>query len=290
MNNIEKLKEYYKDVCTPLIFVNETHSDILKNFKVYLYDFKKQEELENFKKVFQEYMAMYVLNEDIINFYDLSQSISLQLIKEFKRIYKKITPNRKTASSGIFGELFNDYYLKNVLNEEILLAYVSKKEFNNRNEAKGIDLVCCENKENILEIIFSEAKFMGTLSSAKNSLIGDISGEENHLNSSYINNYMNFVLNRQSGLDNQRKKEVTFKIREINKRIVLEGKNFIDTINELEYSIRFIYFAIFQYENNRKIESFKDSIMEITNEFQKQIKQTGIRNYIMEIVFQMQNI
>lgn len=63
--------------------------------------------------------------------------------------------------------MFNDYYLKNILNEEILLAYVSKKEFNNRNEAKGIDLVCCEDKDDTLEIILSEAKFVGNLNSAK---------------------------------------------------------------------------------------------------------------------------
>ena len=285
MGNIDILKKYYKEVCTPLIFVNETSLEELRNVKVYLYDFNKQQELENFKKVFQEYMAMYVRNEDIINLYDLSQDIAEQLKKEFKKIYKIITPERKTGVNGIFGELFNDYYLKNVLNEEILLAYVSKKEFNNRNEAKGIDLVCCEDKNDILEIILSEAKFVGNLNSAKNSLIGDISGEANHRNSDYINNYMNFVLNRQQGLDSRRKENVTFKITEINKKIILEDKKFVDAINELKYSIRFIYFAIFQYENNRKIENFEDSINEILKEFKKQVKQTGVNNYSIEIVF-----
>lgn len=156
MNNVEILKQYYKEICTPLIFINETYLNNNSSAKVYLYDFSKDKELENFKKVFQEYMAMYVRNEDIINFYDLSQDISSQLLKEFKKIYKKVTPDRKTGVNGIFGELFNDYYLKNVLNEDILLAYVSKKEFNNKNEAKGIDVVCCENKGERLEIILSE--------------------------------------------------------------------------------------------------------------------------------------
>ena len=212
MNNVEILKQYYKEICTPLIFINETYLNNNSSAKVYLYDFSKDKELENFKKVFQEYMAMYVRNEDIINFYDLSQDISSQLLKEFKKIYKKVTPDRKTGVNGIFGELFNDYYLKNVLNEDILLAYVSKKEFNNKNEAKGIDVVCCENKGERLEIILSEAKFVGNLSRAKDSLIGDISGNDNHLNLEYLNDYMDFVLNRQSGLERRRAKEVTDKI------------------------------------------------------------------------------
>ncbi|HJJ05468.1 MAG TPA: SAVED domain-containing protein [Clostridiaceae bacterium] len=285
MGNIEILKKYYKEICTPLIFVNETFLKEITNVRVYLYNFNKQQELENFKKVFQEYMAMYVRNDDIINLYDLSQNISEQLQKEFKKIYKTITPDRKTGVNGIFGELFNDYYLKNILNEEILLAYVSKKEFNNRNEAKGIDLVCCEDKDDTLEIILSEAKFVGNLNSAKNSLIGDISGETNHLNSEYINNYMDFVLNRQQGLDSRRKENITLKITEINKKIIVEDKKFIDAINELGYSLRFIYFAIFQYENNRNIENFKDAINEILKEFAEQVKQTGVNNYSMEIVF-----
>lgn len=279
------MKEYYKEVCTPLIFVNENNIEEFDNVKIYLYDFNKQQELENFKKVFQEYMAMYVRNEDIINLYELSSGISEQLQKEFRNIYKIITPDRKAESSGIFGELFNDYYLKNILDEEILLTYVSKKEFNNKNEAKGIDLVCCKEKNDILEIILSEAKFVGSLSAAKSSLINDISGKDNHLNSNYINNYMNFVLNRQEGLDKRRKEIITSQITEINKKIILENKSFIDTINELGYCLRFVYFAIFQYENNRNIENFKSSVMEMSKEFEEQVIQTGVNNYSMEIVF-----
>ena len=82
MNNVEILKQYYKEICTPLIFINETYLNNNSSAKVYLYDFSKDKELENFKKVFQEYMAMYVRNEDIINFYDLSQDISSQLLKQ----------------------------------------------------------------------------------------------------------------------------------------------------------------------------------------------------------------
>lgn len=54
MENIYRLKEYYKRVCSPLVFVNEILLENNKNVKVYLYDFKTEEELSNFKKIFQE--------------------------------------------------------------------------------------------------------------------------------------------------------------------------------------------------------------------------------------------
>ena len=96
---------------------------------------------------------------------------------------------------------------------------------------------------------------------------------------------MNFVLNRQEGLDKRRKEIITSQITEINKKIILENKSFIDTINELGYCLRFVYFAIFQYENNRNIENFKSSVMEMSKEFEEQVIQTGVNNYSMEIVF-----
>ena len=285
MRKIEILKQYYKEICTPLVFVNETYLRDKTYAKVYLYDFSSEQELENFKKVFQEYMAMYVRNEDIINIYDWTKNISEQLQEEFKKIYKKLTPDRPTKVNGIFGELFNDYYLKNVLNEEILLTYVFKKEFNNRNESKGIDVVCCENKEQSLEIILSESKFVTGLSKAKENLINDISGEENHVNLDYLNRYMEFVLNRQFGLEKIRAEEVTEKINELNKKIVLENKTFIEAINELNYSLKFVYFAIFSQSVRRNIEDFREAIESITLEFENQVKSVGINNYNMEIVF-----
>ena len=72
MNNVEILKQYYKEICTPLIFINETYLNNNSSAKVYLYDFSKDKELENFKKVFQEYMAMYVRNEDIIYIFTIT--------------------------------------------------------------------------------------------------------------------------------------------------------------------------------------------------------------------------
>ncbi|MBQ2835789.1 MAG: hypothetical protein IJE68_03015 [Clostridia bacterium] len=286
-NKIEELKHYYKKVCTPLVFVNETRLENDKIAKVYLYNFSNEEELENFKKVFQEYLPFYVLNFDLIELYDLDNNISMQLKSDAKHIYENdITPNRKTEINGIFGELFNDYYIKNVMNDEILLTYLSRRDFNSGNwESQGIDIVACEEKNNKLNIILSEAKFVGTLSQARDNLKGDISGEHEHLNKDYINGYMDFVMHRQLGLDKVRSEKVQTLINEFNKKRWQEKLQFIDCINKMGHSCKFIYFAIFKQCKNRKIEDFKEAINEIINEFNNKIKETEIENYSLEVVF-----
>lgn len=123
-NNIEILQEYYKRVCSPLIFINEF---VIKNCckaKVYLYNFKKEEELNNFKKVFQEYIPFYVKNFDRISRYKLTESdedISKLLIGKARHIKKieNILPNRPTRMNGIYGEVYNDFYVRNILQNEM---------------------------------------------------------------------------------------------------------------------------------------------------------------------------
>lgn len=287
MENIDKLKEYYKQNCSPLIFVNETNLPNNKNAKVFLYNFNTSEELDNFKKVFQEYLPFYVLNLDLIETYTVDNTISKQLVYDAKYIYETdITPTRKTGINGIFGELYNDYYIKNVLNDEILLQYLSRKDFNSRDsESKGIDVVACNEKEGKLEIIMSEAKFVGNLSTAKNNLKEDISGLTGHLNKEYINKYMNFVMYRQNGLDKSRSKEIQKLVTEFNTKKWKEKLDFIDCINELDCSCRFIYFAVFKQSQNRNIKDFEDQILEIIQEFNQNIANTGINNYSIEVVF-----
>ena len=284
---IRVLKEYYKRVCSPLIFVNETQLENNKIAKVYLYDFSTKEELENFKKVFQEYLPFYVLNFDLISLYDVENEINQQLRKDAEYIYKsKITPDRKTGVNGIFGELFNDYYIKNIINKEIFLTYLSRRTYNSGNwENQGIDIVACEEVNNRLNIILSEAKFVGSLSRAKEELKGDISGEHEHLNKEYINGYMDFVVNRQLGLDKVRSEEVQRLINEFNAKKWTEKLNFIDCINKLGCSCQFVYFAIFKQSGDRNIKDFKESINEIVNEFNNKIKETEIENYSIEVVF-----
>ena len=44
MSNVEILKQYYKEICTPLIFINETYLRDNSSAKVYLYDFSKDKD------------------------------------------------------------------------------------------------------------------------------------------------------------------------------------------------------------------------------------------------------
>lgn len=285
MSNYDILKKYYAEVCAPLVFIGDEITGDDNNIRVYLYDFSREEELKNFKKVFQEYMFMYVKNYDIIEQLDLTNDVATVLSKKFKKTFREDTPNRKTKNNGIFGELFNDFYLRNILNENSMLAYVNRKAYSSNNEAKGIDIVFCNDNNKKLEIVLSEAKFVGSATDAKNSLISDINGHDNHLNKEYIDSYMNFVLDRQNGLENNRKNSIINKVSAINRKRIAEEKQFVDIINELEYSIKFVYFAIFQYENNRLIERFKTSAEEILSEFDKKISDVGINNYTVDVVF-----
>ncbi len=287
MENIEKLKEYYKKECSSLIFINETLLPNNKSAKIFLYNFTTDEELNNFKKVFQEYLPFYVLNLDYIESYTVDDTISSQLVNDAKYIYETdITPTRKTGINGIFGELYNDYYIKNVLDDEVLLEYLARKDFNSiDSESKGIDVVACNEKNGKLEIIMSEAKFVGNLSTAKKNLKDDISGQTGHLNKEYINKYMNFVMYRQNGLEKGRSKTIQGLVTEFNRKKWREKLDFIDCINALDCSCRFIYFAIFRQCQKRNIENFENEISEIVQEFNQNIINTGINNYSIEVVF-----
>lgn len=287
MENIQKLKEYYKKECSPLIFINKTLLPNNKSAKIFLYNFTTDEELNNFKKVFQEYLPFYVLNLDYIESYTVDDTISSQLVNDAKYIYETdITPTRKTGINGIFGELYNDYYIKNVLDDEVLLEYLARKDFNSiDSESKGIDVAACNEKNGKLEIIMSEAKFVGNLSTAKKNLKDDISGQTGHLNKEYINKYMNFVMYRQNGLEKGRSKTIQGLVTEFNRKKWREKLDFIDCINALDCSCRFIYFAIFRQCQKRNIENFENEISEIVQEFNQNIINTGINNYSIEVVF-----
>lgn len=291
-NNREILKKYYKEVYSPLIFVNETKLENSNKAKVYLYDFKEEIELKNFKKVFQGYLPYYVRNYDTIDNYDLRKNIENELIKDSKKIWNNpnILPKRLTQQNGIFGELFNDYYIRNILPEGRMIAYTSKREYNSGNkECKGIDNVVYGIKNEKLEVVLAEAKFYTTLSNSKLQLIEDIEGnilkkKKPHVSKETINDYMSFVLERQAGLYEERVIKINEKVQELNSLIFRENIEFIEAMNRLDNTITFVFFAIFNC-NNRTIEHYKSHIEEIIQSFNRQIINTGINNYDIEVVF-----
>lgn len=287
VNNIELLKEYYKRVCAPLIFINEYVLDNCRNAKVYLYDFKREEELENFKKVFQEYLPFYVKNFDRISRYKLSeidQEISDLLIKKANHIKKNegIIPDRNIKNNGIYGEVYNDFYIRNILQNERLITYLSRRSYERPNsENKGIDIVACSLKGSSIEIIFSESKFVTDVNSAKNNLKKDV---ETHVKKEYINNFMQFVIQKQGEAIGERKLEINKKIDEFNDLMEDEDITFIEALNQMKFSVKFVFFAIFNNDNRIPI-FYEGKINEIIKEFDEKIKETEINDYSIEVVF-----
>ena len=287
MKNIYRLKDYYKRVCSPLIFVNETTLENNKNAKVYLYDFKSEEELNNFKKVFQEYLPFYVRDFDRIGRYKIGnndEETSKMLVEKAKYIKFKSgsIPNRGVKIDGIYGEIYNDFYLRNIIDKDRMISYLTRRSYERpRGENEGIDLVGCGLENNKLEITFSESKFMTDIYSAKSNLISDT---EKHLDKDFINDFMNFVIQRQGSILNERVTNINEKIDEFNDTMEETGLSFIEVLNKLEVSVKFIYFAIFKNEH-RDLLFYEDKIQEIIESFNANIKKTEINNYSIEVVF-----
>lgn len=287
MSNIEILKDYYKRVCTPLIFINETVLENCHTARVFLYDFRDEEELLNFKKIFQEYIPFYVKNFDRLERYDIPRNdddIGNFLRKKANLIKQneKILPARQTKMNGIYGEVFNDFYLRNVCTNERLIAYLARRSYEKPNtENHGIDIVVCSIRDDRLEVTFSEAKFVTDINAAKNDLKKDVSS---HVKKEYINNYLQFVMQRQGELFSERKEEINNKINEFNDMIEETGVSFIDAINNCGFKIKFVFFALFQ-NAEREMVVYEKKINEIIDGFNLAISETEIINYDIDVVF-----
>lgn len=286
-NNIEILQDYYKRVCAPLIFINEFILENCCKAKVYLYDFKKEEELNNFKKVFQEYIPFYVKNFDRISRYELTESdkdISKLLIGKARHIKKteNILPDRQIRMNGIYGEVYNDFYVRNILQNERLITYLSRRSYERPNsENQGIDIVACSIKDKNIEVVFSEAKFVTDINKAGSKLKDDI---KSHVDKEYINDFLQFVMQKQGEVINERKIEINNKINEFNDLMEDEDIKFIDALNRMHFSVKFIFFAIFNNEIRETV-IYEDKIKEIIKEFNTRVKETGINDYNIEVVF-----
>ncbi len=290
MTNNEILKRYYEEFCAPLIFVNETNLDDNKNIKVYLYNFSTQQELENFKIVYQAYLPYYVQNMDRINFLNINDTMcNLELTdllkREAKKLYDLTNQNivhRTTGTNGMFGELLNHFHLINVLSNNPFLAYLSRKNYKSNEEAKGIDIAVCNFHDKELEVIFSESKFVADCFNAKTKLIEDIAI---HIKAKEINNFGQFILGNNDAVKSYRNTELNNIVNKLNKKMCTEDKSFIQSINEINGKIKFVFFAVFQQNTKRNIDDFKKNIEEIITEFKYKIIDIGLAKYDVEIVF-----
>ena len=196
-----------------------------------------------------------------------------------------LTTNPKTL--GIYGEAINDFYLNIVKNENILLTYSTKRGYGERN-IKGIDVLASTWENDCLTIIFSECKFVESISKASGGLFDDIMGTEEeraHISSDYINDYITFVVDKMHSIFSNIKdsEKMMFVLDQLNNRVI-NGEKAIDVFNDLNIKIRFDFFAI--YNDNRftpdQIEKMYDKVLDA---FDEQVKLTGIKKYDMEIVY-----
>ncbi len=291
-----KLRNYYEDNCKKLVFLNEKRLSSNNNCKMYYLDILEKEELLNYKKLFQEYLVFYIRNRDFFSICNniknaiTTEEISNALKEEGKRSHddKGIYPQTDEKKLGIYGELFDDFYLNIVKNEEILMAYFIRSSFNIPN-VRGVDLIGTKIEDGNVMFIFSEAKFVKSISAASSALFDDIVGTDKqlgHVTKEYINEYTSFFLNKEHSIffDKQKGELIRDKIIELNSLIINAHISPVDAINKLNIKIRFDFFAIY-HDNNHDIEARKGYFDIIANQFYKSIVSTGLNNYDIEIIF-----
>ena len=291
----EKLRKYYNENCKPLIFSGERKLSTNNCCKMYFLDVTEEQELKNYKKVFQEYLALYVRSYDKLKYYkeidenSTDDEILQYLVKYSSDIWNNTTliTTSTPETLGIYGEALNDFYINIVKNENILITYSSKRAYSERN-VRGIDVLGTTWKNGNLTLIFSECKFVNSISKASIELSNDIKGTEEeigHVNKDYINSYITFVVNKSHSIfaeiDNQEK--IMSVLDELNDKVI-NGVKAIDAFNELNINIRFTFFAV--YHDNKFTPDERQNMFEkVTDAFAENILYTGIKKYEIEVVF-----
>lgn len=296
MDTILKLRNYYNNNCKGLVFVGEKVLKDNNKCKMYFLSVDNKIELNNYRKVFQEYLVFYVRNRDHLSSMksiieaSTDELLSQKLLFEGKKIHenKGLYPQIEISQSGIYGELFNDFYLNIVKQEEVISTYSMRSSFGVPN-VKGIDIVSVKLEEDNICLIFSESKFVSSIVSAATNLCNDISGKDGqlgHLTKDYINSYTSFFMNKYHSIyfNKEKSKLIMLKLNNLNDLIMNENKQPINAINDLNIRIRFDFFAIY-YDTIYNIEDRKKYFEQIVNQFNANILSTGIKNYDIEVIF-----
>ena len=296
METILKLRNYYSNNCKSLVFVGEKVLGDNNKCKMYFLDVNSQTELNNYRKVFQEYLIFYVRNRDHLSSIksiieaNTDELLSQTLLLEGKKIHenKGLYPQIEIQQSGIYGELFNDFYLNIVKQEEVISTYSMRSSFGIPN-IKGVDIVSVKLEEDNICLIFSESKFVTSISSATTNLCNDISGTDGqlgHLTKEYINSYTSFLMNKSHSIyfNKEKSKLIMLKLNDLNDLIMNGDKQPINAINDLNIKIRFDFFAIY-HDTIYNIEDRKKYFEQIVERFNMNILATGIENYDIEVIF-----
>lgn len=288
---LNDLKTYFNKNCKELVFANEMVLENDNRAKMYYVNADAITEKNNYKRIFQEYLLLYARSYEKLRYFKYqSDDLSVDLINYGKDIWNNdgLIITGDINSSGIFGELFNDFYLNIVKKENILLTYSSKRGFAEKN-IKGVDVVgcICENKK--LTLIYSESKFVQSAYAAQRYLRDDINGKEtesSHITREYISRFSSFLLDKNHSLYNDYTENMEIIINTIdliNNKIYNNGKP-IDIFNELEVKIRFVFFAVYN-DNKFTAKERENYFNNILSDFNNQINNIGLKKYDVEIVF-----
>ena len=291
-DNLEKLEKYFSTKHEKKIFCTKLCVEG-KCFDI-LYDYDKKDEIDNFVSNFSEYLPYYVYNADTLEWIDTEGDVSTKL----KEISKKCwngpnVPSRDKNVNGIFGEVFLDFYERIVKKAKLACTYASRRDFNSNNENRGFDNVLFSINNNNIEFVFAESKFVTDKSTASSALIKDIKGERasgekkaiaGHLTKDFMNDYITFVVEKNSYFSDSDKEVLKPFIRSLNDELINQNGDFIDFLIKNNICVNCVFFAIFK---NKSVNpgDYVDAYDSIYSEAEKHLKDIGFRNYSIEIVF-----
>lgn len=258
-----------------------------------LYDYEKKDEISKFVSTFTEYLPYYVYNADTFESFDSKGDISEELKKISRRCWKgPIVPCRETKVNGIFGEVFLDFYERIVKKSKLAVTYASKRDFKSKSENKGFDNVLFSINDGKIGLVFAEAKFVNSKSSACSSLIKDIKGELacegkdeviGHLTQGFMNDYVTFVVEKNALFSDEDKTLLKPFLQELN-CVLLNDGNFISFVIEKDIRVECVFFAIFKHESVNPSD-YIDAYDAIEAEAKSHLEAIGFKNYNIEVVF-----
>lgn len=284
---INSLIEHYDVNYKTKIFMTKLCGKMEEAYIMYVY--KYENELENFADTFLAYLPFYIRNKDYFASLDDKLDLDCQLIERSKSIRKnsKVVPTRSIATDGIYGELFLDFYLRIISAKKAILTYANKRSFDSNYETTGPDnVVYYIDSKNKINLCICEAKFVSGAANAKNYLVNDIVGtsiKQGHVTKEYLNDYFQFIV--EKGVDIEEKDRKIFQpfLFKLNTQLD-NGNDFISIIINYNICINFVFFAIFD-STKRKPDKLLGYYEEIYAQCETNVRQIGITNYKIEIVF-----
>ena len=284
---IGKIIDHYINNYSSKIFMTKLSIEDKSAYLMYIYEYEK--ELENFSETFLAYFPFYVRASDYFIALDENFDLDEQLRTRSKAIRKKSTvvPTRKPEISGIYGELFLDFYLRIINAKKLILTYANKRSFNTDNETTGPDnVVYYIDEDNKINVCMCEAKFVGGASNAKKDLLEDVSGtptKMGHVTTEYLNDYFQFIVEKGFNVDSSDLMIFQTFLSDLNLELD-NGNNFVQILINHNICVNFIFFAIFD-SKKRTPEKLLENYDEIYNRCELNVKDIGIKNYKIEIVF-----